>query len=209
MKNYLIALTILLTATGCATMNEDECLTADWWLIGFEDGAIGQPADYIGKHREACARFSVAPELNEYLSGRDEGLGQYCVETNGFQIGRSGGSYQGACVDHDEPGFLSAYQDGRQLGDLEREVQFTTSELSQARTRLRDLDEYISDTNANLAEQLTDVSVPKEQREHLLNEVRAKEQERGTLLERIPRLEAERAVLALELAQLKETIRYL
>ena len=42
----------LLFTTGCATMGKDECLSADWRTIGFEDGAGGYPASRIGQYRQ-------------------------------------------------------------------------------------------------------------------------------------------------------------
>jgi hypothetical protein len=32
----------LLMAAGCATLDKDECRTADWYAIGQEDGARGR-----------------------------------------------------------------------------------------------------------------------------------------------------------------------
>ena len=51
---------------GCASMNQDECLVSDWRLVGYEDGAAGQPANRIGEHRKACASYGVTPDLTAY-----------------------------------------------------------------------------------------------------------------------------------------------
>ena len=51
---------------SCATLNKDECLTADWYQIGYEDGAKGYPLSRIGKHRKACAKHGVTPDMPPY-----------------------------------------------------------------------------------------------------------------------------------------------
>ena len=45
----LVLLSVLMV--GCATLNEDECVTADWYEIGYSDGVKGQPDSYLEKHR--------------------------------------------------------------------------------------------------------------------------------------------------------------
>ena len=46
MSNYLslfrggaVACVAVLALTSCATLNEEECLTPDWYTIGQQDGA--------------------------------------------------------------------------------------------------------------------------------------------------------------------------
>ncbi len=70
---------IILSIVGCATMDKDECLVADWRLVGFQDGAQGKSAAAIGTYREDCASYRVVPDLDAYQAGRREGLLQYCV----------------------------------------------------------------------------------------------------------------------------------
>jgi hypothetical protein len=62
--------------TGCATLGKEECLNADWFTIGFEDGARGYPASRIGDHREACAKHGVT--LISDLMSRAAWQQEYC-----------------------------------------------------------------------------------------------------------------------------------
>ena len=46
---------IILSLSNCANMNESDCLTADWQLIGFEDGSFGKNESHISQHRQECS----------------------------------------------------------------------------------------------------------------------------------------------------------
>ena len=47
---------------GCASLDKNECLHADWYAIGLEDGARGRALERLGDHRRACAKHSVTPD---------------------------------------------------------------------------------------------------------------------------------------------------
>jgi len=100
---------------SCATLNKDECRTADWKLIGFEDGSNGCAVSRIGLHRSACAEYGITPNLDLYNQGRAEGLYKYCVPITGYNLGLRGTAYQGVCSGYDEDSFIQAYKDGKQI----------------------------------------------------------------------------------------------
>lgn len=100
---------------GCATMNESECLNADWQVIGLADGAAGRLPSYIQKHQSACAKHNVTPDLVAYRQGHAEGLHEYCTNENGFRIGRSGAGYNGVCPEDLAQPFLDGYDVGREF----------------------------------------------------------------------------------------------
>ena len=72
---------------GCAGMNRNECLSANWYAVGLEDGARGQPLERLGTHRRACAEHGVAPDAERYVAGRNEGLKGFCTYERGFSEG--------------------------------------------------------------------------------------------------------------------------
>lgn len=130
---------------GCATLSEEECLTADWRMIGYEDGVKGQSGAHIGEHREACAEHGVTPDMDAYRQGRDEGLRQYCQPENGFRMGARGTSYGGICPGDTADAFRSAYLEGKHLFELSSSVRRTENkirskkqELQQVKTALKD-----------------------------------------------------------------------
>ena len=106
---------ILLLLAGCATLNKEECLNADWYSIGYVDGARGYPASKIGEHRQACAEYSVKPEFDQYDKGRIAGLVEYCNPRNGYWLGTKGALYSGVCPKNLKGPFIAAYQHGKNV----------------------------------------------------------------------------------------------
>lgn len=94
----LFAMTIaVLLVGGCASLSKNECINADWRLIGYEDGVSAQPADRIGNHRKACAKHDVVPDKNAYDFGYEEGIYDYCSESRGYADGNRGNRVNGFC----------------------------------------------------------------------------------------------------------------
>jgi cell division protein FtsB len=114
--------TALLLLSGCATMNEDECRSADWYSVGFEDGAHGRAINYIGNHREACAEYGISPEAGRYQDGWNEGIRRYCTPRNGYQAGMSGRSSAAQCPADMAREFAAAYRYGKQIYLLNRDI---------------------------------------------------------------------------------------
>ncbi len=135
-----IALFCLLLLGSCATLSEDECRAGDWGAIGFEDGAAGRDASFIGRHREACATFGVAPDLNAWLAGRQSGLRQYCTPANAYAIGQRGGSVNPVCPVAAAQAMGPAFQQGQLWYTLGLEISDIDREIDDARAALADLD---------------------------------------------------------------------
>ncbi|HEX2493114.1 MAG TPA: DUF2799 domain-containing protein [Steroidobacter sp.] len=134
---------IALLASGCASMNQDECRAADWRTIGFEDGVAGRSGDRIAQYRKACAKHGVAPDLTLYQGGREEGLREYCRPANGFRLGAQGGGYGGICPADLDDAFVSAYESGRQLYTLQTRVSNAVYQLDAKRHELHGAEEDI------------------------------------------------------------------
>ena len=100
MKTLITTLIVSLTlfVTGCASLNKDECLTADWYLIGFDDGSNGQDVARIGQHRQACAKHGITPDIHQYEDGFENGVRKFCTPQKGYNKGKNGWKYQGICV---------------------------------------------------------------------------------------------------------------
>jgi hypothetical protein len=132
---------ISLSVAGCATMDKDECLVADWRLIGFQDGAQGKSATAIGAYREDCAGYHVVPDLEAYQAGRREGLLQYCVPVNGYRLGDSGHTYAAVCPAETERAFRAAYNTGRDIYLARSQVNSTHSLLHRKQQAIQSLEE--------------------------------------------------------------------
>jgi hypothetical protein len=117
----LVGAAVLLAASqmaGCSSgMSKDQCAVADWNMIGYEDGLHGFPADRVGVHRVACAKYQVTPNLAAYTQGRERGLAEYCQPKNGFRVGLYGAGYANVCSGAVETAFVDSH---RYCGDLRR-----------------------------------------------------------------------------------------
>ncbi|MGD9388475.1 MAG: DUF2799 domain-containing protein [Gammaproteobacteria bacterium] len=141
----VLALAATLGLAACASISEDECRVMDWRTVGYEDGAAGYGPERLTWRREACAPYGVAPDLDAYRSGRDEGLAEFCVPRNGFRLGAAGGAYSGACRGAIADEFLTAYETGRQLWRLERRVDETISGIAARRDEVVRIDQLLSE----------------------------------------------------------------
>lgn len=142
MKKYLLPITFvtnLFVVIGCASMNQEECETADWMTVGYEDGTQGRPTVDISRHREACAQHGVTPDLEAYLVGWEDGVLRYCTRHSGFVTGSRGGSYAGVCPEDLQEDFLFAYNDGRHLYNLRSKVEGIESEISRNREAIKEI----------------------------------------------------------------------
>ncbi len=75
---------------GCATMNKNDCLTADWQAIGYEDGGRGYGlSNRFSQHRKACSKHGISAEFNNYKTGYDNGVRSYCTPERGYTLGKN------------------------------------------------------------------------------------------------------------------------
>ena len=144
---WLVAVGAALLGQGCATMGKEECLTADWGQIGFEDGLKGYAPERIGRHRKACAEYGVTPDFEAYSQGRFQGLAEYCTPARGYALGRKGGVFPDICHPHPdlERGFHEGFLSGRESFLLE-------SEIKKKKKSLRALEGDVSTLEARIRE---------------------------------------------------------
>lgn len=135
-KRLFPAIILATVAGGCATLDKEECLQADWYAIGLEDGARGYPLDRLGNHRRACSKYGVSPSPDDYAAGRTVGLRSFCTFDRGVAEGRQGRDYAGVCPDPLAEDFLAGYRHGQDLLRMERR-------LETLRTRIRELQEAL------------------------------------------------------------------
>lgn len=181
--------------SGCATMSGDECLTSDWQAIGYEDGARGYTMDQLGQRRKACAKHGVTPDFAAYKSGRDEGLVDYCQPGRGFNVGSSGGRYNGVCSAHQEANFLDAYNAGYHLYSLRSNVNRATNSIN---SKERELDRIREDMLAKEVALISD-ETSSEERVVLLLDLKDMSERTGQLEAEIKELYDVRARHQVEL----------
>jgi hypothetical protein len=158
---------VILSAAGCATMDKDECLVADWRLIGFQDGVQGKSPATIGTYRKDCADYHVVPDLDAYQAGRREGLLQYCVPANGYRLGAAGRAYNAVCPAGTERAFHAAYNTGRDIYQARSRVNSTSTLINRKQQAIQSLE---ADRQDKLAEMIRQ-GLSSEQRVLLLYDV--------------------------------------
>jgi hypothetical protein len=141
----LILLTLTVTAlTGCASMSQNECTTADWRTIGYEDGAAGYGSERMAQHRKACADHGVRLDLDAYQAGRTLGLNEYCQPQNAYRVGSYGSSYKGVCPAELEPAFVAAYEAGRTLYTRELRVNNARNQIASKEREVESLEDQMA-----------------------------------------------------------------
>jgi len=196
-QNGLIAAGALaLVLQGCASMSKNECMTADWYAIGYESGIRGQRESQISDHRKACAEHGVTPDLARYLEGREAGLQKFCEPGNGYRLGRAGTGYAGVCPSRVEGDFLRSYRAGRELYDMQQNINRLGRRIKSRQAELKTVDDNIADKQAELIA----AGVTASQRALLLTQLldlqeKAKDIQRDIYYARIQR-DSERARLA-------------
>jgi hypothetical protein len=177
----------ILLLSSCANMNESDCLTADWKLIGFEDGSFGKNESTISQHRKECAEYGVTPDLNVYRQGHFDGSKRFCTANNGFSQGRQGKDYSRSCPQQFEAEFLIGFADGQTLHALKKELNQKTSELEDAYKNLDRLEHTI----AEKSELMIADGLKREQRIIIRDEITLHYQQQDELLNILPELKRE------------------
>lgn len=113
---------IILALSGCATLSESECARGNWFAIGASDARQGLLDSRIDQHREACAKHGYGVDAATYQDGYQEGLRDFCTPARGFEFGRNGNSYHDQCPPRAEQAFLPAWQQGREIHLVEKEL---------------------------------------------------------------------------------------
>lgn len=93
----IAALAAALSGCETTTIDQGACAKMDWYALGLADGRAGYPSERVVEHRKACAGTNVEPDEMAYLTGRRDGLAQYCQPDNAFRDGLAGHEYRGGC----------------------------------------------------------------------------------------------------------------
>jgi hypothetical protein len=114
-------LTVLMVALGgCAGMDSDECRTADWRAIGYEDGVQGQSAAH------------------------------FCRPQNGYHLGAQGHPDPGICPVVLEAAFVAAHADGYGLYERGAVLDRLRKKLHYSRKRSKEIEYLLAERTALL-----------------------------------------------------------
>ena len=168
-------------------MNESDCLTADWRLIGFEDGSFGKNQSHISQHRKECAEHGVTPDLVAYRKGHFDGSKNFCTTNNGFSQGQQGKNYSRNCPTQFEAEFLTGFTDGQTLYGLKRILNQSSADLEGAYKNIDLLEHAI----AEKSELMIADGLNRDQRIAVRDEIALHQQQQGDLYNVLPQLKHE------------------
>lgn len=127
----VIFIAIIGILSGCATLSKEECLAADWMVIGDADGAVGYaPKERFAGHTKACSKIGVVPDQTLWNQGYQKGLTRYCTPQNGLNVGEAGKSYANVCPLNSSVDFQEAYGLGKRAHDIKRDIDRKKSSIS-------------------------------------------------------------------------------
>lgn len=193
---------LLLSACSTTTLNEDECRMVDWRTLGYEDGVAGHSGERISAHRKACAEHGIRPDLDAYRAGRADGLREYCQPHNGYRAGTSGAVYYDSCPPDLAPGFVVAYESGRQLYVRERRVTDADDQIAARRGEIARLEAAAAKAPLVM---ISETATPEERTQALLDAKNAAERI-GRMRTEIVGLEKDRVRYAQELEEYRATV---
>ena len=139
------AMVLVFALQSCATLSEEDCLTADWGVLGETDGQLGRPVAELNRYRRDCAEYGVVPDTLAYTEGRNRGLAVYCTESNGYREGRNGAPDRLVCPGVLEPAFRRGYDLGRAVHVSLTELRASNDAIGSARAEIEQLEADIAD----------------------------------------------------------------
>jgi len=175
-------LACLALLSGCSTLSEQECRSADWYQLGVKDGQQGEPANLLDDHRESCKSYGIRPNESRYLAGRETGLEQYCQPGNAFRLGLNGEGYKGTCPLGADAAFrrnntaaLEVYNSRKKIEEIDHRLAKKEHELTEKdvpdkeKARLR---EEIRELDRKRERTRSDLHYQERELDHLMDEAR-------------------------------------
>ncbi len=127
MKQVIILSSALLL-NGCAVMSKNDCMNANWNLIGQQDGFKGN-GSLLQQRAQACVKHQIVLDNDSYASGYNKGLKNYCNPQTVFDYALQGnGNYQSCPMEMQNrlrPYYTVAnnfYKADKQLKSLEDDI---------------------------------------------------------------------------------------
>lgn len=149
MKPILYGLAAILSffiLVSCQTLSKEECTSADWRVIGEQDGAAGrEPQNRFGAHAKACEKAGVNANQTLWNEGYQIGLRRFCTPINGLAHGQKGGVYSNNCPIDMAQQFRSGYDLGLKHYAKAREISKLKNRITSVEYSIRDKEKKISE----------------------------------------------------------------
>jgi len=144
-----LPLAALILLIGCRAFSRQECVAMDWRNQGFNTALKGQSITE-GKEFFGRACENVPVKENDFQTGYDEGLKEFCKPESVSKFASKGGQYKGICpAKLVNKGFLTEYQSARENFLLEK-IKKLESEISDLEAKTNRLSSALSDSESKL-----------------------------------------------------------
>lgn len=119
----ILSLTTLLLLTSCASMDLEECQTANWQEFGQSD-AESRHVNLYNRYADGCKEHGVTPNLAQYEAGFKKGLQELCTFQNGYLIGNEGTQQlPRICPKETQEKFVQGYIEGQRNHDHKKQME--------------------------------------------------------------------------------------
>jgi hypothetical protein len=109
-------------------MNEEDCLTTNWFEQGQKDAVSGAEEPKLDSFRRSCSRYEVQVDGMGYLKGFEKGLQEHCTYFNGLARGKKGHDQHDLCEEAN-PKYKAAYEKGYETFKREQAIEKLEEEL--------------------------------------------------------------------------------
>ncbi|MFM2398291.1 MAG: hypothetical protein RL341_448 [Pseudomonadota bacterium] len=135
----LMVLAIVLTACSSPSKTMQDCKKANWAGRGDLAGFEGQPKDAAWKAGNAiCAEVGVSGDRSDFFEGWERGNTRYCEPRHALIQGRLGREYKGVCSGPQAANWLRAYDHGKLIADVDRDIDRIEIDLRKTQAAARD-----------------------------------------------------------------------
>jgi len=135
----------LVFLAACAPISKEQCGLGDWYGIGLSDGIAGHPLSRLTQIQKKCAKTGVIVDLNQYKTGRNEGLKQFCTPQIAFTRGTKGYRNNNVCPSNVASKFNTAYGYGYALYTQKKKIKNINSEIADVSQDLGEVTEEDDD----------------------------------------------------------------
>jgi hypothetical protein len=137
----LLFFAMAILVAGCSTPSKtmQDCKKANWGGRGEVAGFEGQAKDASWKASSAqCVEVGVSGDRSAFNEGWERGNARYCQPRNALIQGRLTREYAGVCEGPPAATWLKAYEHGKLIADVDRDIDRIENELRKVQAAPKD-----------------------------------------------------------------------
>ncbi|UOG93110.1 MAG: DUF2799 domain-containing protein [Candidatus Thiothrix sulfatifontis] len=156
MKRVMIISGLSLLLASCASLEPEECKTADWERLGYADAMAGRDIR-LADYNKDCGKIGITPNEQVYKRSYDQGAKAFCTYENGREVGKRGSFDSKVC---DKPGLAEPFKKGYIEG---YDYYLIQQKLAHQQSEIRELEKKLKEQeNANKSKQTPAPEQPQE-----------------------------------------------